>query len=190
MSKQLWFSPMETEDEKIEQLSEKSTACTGQRYPLTHQQKSIWYMEKLYPDTSIGVVAATLRLQGTIDLNRIESAINLFIERNDAIRFRISEESGEPVQYIEPYELLSFERYEFSYNEELYRWDETQSALPFQMTNSPLFYFALIRVGENDGGLYVRFHHLISDAWTMSLLGNHVIEYYAALQEGIPVNST
>ena len=190
MSKQLWFSPMETEEEKIEQLSEKSTVFNGQRYPLTHQQKSIWYMEKLYPDTSIGVVAATLRLKGAIDLDRIEAAINLFIEKNDAIRFRISEESGEPIQYIEPYERLSFERYEFSSNEELYRWDETQSALPFQLTNSPLFYFALIRVGENDGGLYVRFHHLISDAWTMSLLGNHVIEYYSALQEGIPFDAT
>src|SRR5665647_3663463 len=134
MSKQLCFSPKETEKETIEQLSEKGTVFTDQRYSLTHQQKSIWYMEKLYPDTSIGVVAATLRLQGAIDLDQIEAAINLFIERNDAIRFRISEESGEPTQYIEPYELLSFERYEFSYNEELYRWDETQSALPFQLT--------------------------------------------------------
>lgn len=163
---------------------------TGQRYPLTHQQKSIWYMEKLYPDTSIGVVAATLRVQGTLNLDLIESAINLFVEKNDAIRFRITEENGEPVQYISPYEPVSFDRYEFSSNEELYRWDEIQSALPFQLTDAPLFYFALIRVGENDGGFYVRFHHLISDAWTMSLLGNQVFEYYAALQEGCPISPT
>ena len=189
MSKQLCFNRMGTDERKIEQLSEKSTVFTSQRYPLTQQQKSILYMEKLYPNTSIGVVAATLRLQGTVDLDRIESAVNLFLERNDAIRFRITEENGEPAQYISPYEPMRFDRYEFSSNEELYRWDETQSSLPFQLTNSPLFYFALIRVGENDGGLYVRFHHLISDAWTMSLLGNHVIEYYAALQEGCPIDS-
>ena len=130
-------------------------------------------MEKLYPDTSIGVVAATLRVQGAVDLDidRLESAINLFIERNDAIRFQMTEENGEPVQYIAPYQPVRFARYEFSSNEELYRWDETQSVLPFQMIDSPLFYFALIRIGENDGGFYVRFHHLISDAWTMSLLG-------------------
>lgn len=190
MSKKSSFNPMENAEENMEQLSDKSKVFTGQRYPLTHQQKSIWYMEKLYPDTSIGVVAATLRLKGVIDLDHIEAAINLFIEKNEAIRFRISEEKGEPGQYIAPHEFLSFERYEFSTNEELYRWDETQSDLPFQLTNSPLFYFALIRVGENDGGFYVRFHHLISDAWTMSLLGNHIIEYYSALQQGIPVDST
>lgn len=174
MSEQLCLNRMEAEE-------------AGQQYPLTHQQKAIWFMEKLYPDTSIGVVAATLRVQGAVNLDLIEAAINLFIEKNDAIRFRITEENGEPVQYIAPHEPVRFDRYEFSSNEELYRWDETQSALPFQLTDSPLFYFALIRVGENDGGFYVRFHHLISDAWTMSLLGNQVFEYYAALQEGCPV---
>ena len=190
MSEQLGLNQMETEEEKTEKLTEISTAFTGQRYPLTHQQKGIWYMEKLYPDTSIGVVAATLRVQGAVDINLIESAINLFIEKNDAIRFRIKEENGEPVQYIAPYEPVHFDRYEFSSNEELYRWDETQSILPFQLTDAPLFYFALIRIGENDGGFYVRFHHLISDAWTMSLLGNQVFEYYAALLEGCPVDSS
>jgi amino acid adenylation domain-containing protein/thioester reductase-like protein len=181
---------METEENMIEQLSEKSTAFTGQRYPMTHQQKSIWYMEKLYPDTSIGVVAATFRVQGAVDLDLIESAINLFIEKNDALRLRIIEENGEPVQYVSPYEPVRFDRYEFSSNEELYRWDEIQSALPFQLTDAPLFYFALIRVGENDGGFYMRLHHLISDAWTMILLVNQVSEYYAALQESRPVDPT
>ena len=190
MSDQLGLDRMGTEENKIEQFSEKNTAFAGQRYPLTHQQKGIWYMEKLYPDTSIGVVAATLRVQGTVDINLMESAINLFIEKNDAIRFRIKEENGEPAQYIAPYEPVHFDRHDFASNEELYRWDETQSVLPFQLIDSPLFYFALIRIGDNDGGFYVRFHHLISDAWTMSLLGNQVFEYYAALLEGNPVDSS
>ncbi len=188
MSKHLRFSRMETEENMIEQLSEKSTAFTGQRYPLTHQQKSIWFMEKLYPDTSIGVVAATFRIQGEVDLELFESALNLFIEKNDALRLRITEENGEPAQYVSPYEPVRFARYEFSSNEELYRWDETQSVLPFQMIDSPLFYFALIRIGESDGGFYMRLHHLISDAWTMILLVNQVSEYYLALQEGRPVD--
>lgn len=179
---------METEEDRIEQFSEEGTEFTSQRYPLTHQQKAIWFMEKLYPDTSIGVIAATLRVQGAIDLDRIESAINLFIEKNDAIRLRITEENGEPVQHIAPYEPVRFERYEFSSNEELYRWDEIQSALSFQLKDAPLFYFALVRVGESNGGFYMRLHHLISDAWTMVLLVNQVFEYYAALQEGCPVD--
>jgi amino acid adenylation domain-containing protein/thioester reductase-like protein len=178
---------MEAEEDKIEPFSEKGTEFTVQRYPLTHQQKAIWFMEKLYPDTSIGVIAATLRVRGEIDLDLIESALNLFIEKNDAIRFRLTEENGGPVQYIAPYEPVRFERYEFSSNEELYRWDEIQSALPFQLTDAPLFYFALVRVGESSGGFYMRLHHLISDAWTMILLVNQVFEYYAALQEGRPV---
>lgn len=184
MSKQLRSSRLETGEDNIEQCA----AVTSQRYPLTHQQKSIWYIDKLYPDTSIGVIAATLRVQGVVDFDMIESAINLFVENNDAMRFRITEENGEPIQYIAPYEPVRFDRYEFSSNEELYKWDETQSNLPFQLTDAPLFYFALVRVGENNGGFYMRLHHLISDAWTMVLIVNQVIEYYGALQEGRPVS--
>ncbi len=187
MSKKLCLNRMETEENKIEQI-QKSTGITGLRYRLTHQQKAIWYTEKLYPDTSIGVISATFRIQGTVDLDLMEIAINLFIEKNDAIRFRIAEENGEPIQYVAPYEPVCFDRYEFSSNEELYRWDEVQSALPFRLTGAPLFYFALIRVGENDGGYYMRLHHLISDAWTMILLVNQVSEFYNALQEGRPVD--
>lgn len=189
MSDQLGLNRMETEQKVTEQFSEKNTGFAGQRYPLTHQQKGIWFMEKIYPDTSIGVVAATLRLQGDVDLDLVDAAVNLFIEKNDAIRFRITEENGEPVQYIAPYEPVHFQRYHFSSNEELYKWDETQSVLPFDLIDSPLFTFALIGVGANDGGFYVRFHHLISDAWTMSLLVNQVFEYYAILQEGRTVDS-
>lgn len=186
MSKQLSGSRMLAEENEI--LSEKSTESTGQRYPLTQQQKGIWYMEKLFPDTSIGVIAATLRVQGAINIDQIESAMNSFVEKNEAIRFRITEENGKPVQYIAPYEPMRFDRYEFSSNEELYKWDETQSALPFQIIDAPLFSFALIRIGENDGGFYMRFHHLISDAWTMSLLVNQFFEYYATLQAGRSVD--
>lgn len=190
MSEQLSLSPRETEERKMEQLSGKGLASNGVRYPLTHQQKGIWYMEKLYPDTSIGVIAATLRVRGAVDLDRIESAINLFIEKNDAIRFRITEENGDPIQYISPYEPVHFERYEFASNEELYRWDEIQSALPFHLADAPLFYFALVRVSDSDAGFYIRLHHLISDAWTMVLLVNQVFEYYAALSEGRSVDPT
>jgi amino acid adenylation domain-containing protein/thioester reductase-like protein len=172
-------------EEKV--IEQNSNSFIGQRYPLTHQQKSIWYMEKLYPDTSIGVVAATFRIKGTVDLDLIETALNLFIERNDALRLRITEENGEPVQYVSSYEPICFDRYEYTTNEELYRWDEIQSALSFQLTDAPLFYFGLIRVGISDAGFYMRLHHLISDAWTMSMIVNQVAEYYAALQEGRPV---
>ena len=46
----------------------------------------------------------------------------------------------------------------------------------------------MIKTGDYDGGFYLKFHHLISDAWTMALLGNEVMAYYTALKNGEPVD--
>ena len=155
-------------------------------YQLTHPQKAIWYTEKMYSGTSIGNIAANLRLMGKVDYTLLEKAINVFIEKNDAARLRIVEVDGEPRQYVSEYIYHKFDFYDFSGKEitELYKWDEEQTKIPLKIIDTDLFYFAIIKVSENEGGFFVKFHHLISDAWTMSLLGNQVIEYYSALKNG------
>lgn len=160
-------------------------------YPLTHPQKGIWYTEKIYPNTSIGNIAATLRLKGEIDYTILEKAINIFIQKNDGMRLRVTEIEGVPQQYVAEYNPKEFDFFDFCNltTEELYKWDEEQSKIPFHIIDNDLFYFALVKINENDGGFFVKTHHLISDAWTMSLMGNQVVEAYTALKNGENVSN-
>ncbi len=154
-------------------------------FPLTHSQKSIWYSEKLFPDTSMGNIAATLRISSNVDYSLLEQAINIYLKKNDAVRIRISEIAGEPRQFVSEYSYRKFDLIDFN-NEsyELFKWDEKQTRTPMKIIESDLFSFVLIKINDHDGGFFVKFHHLISDAWTMSLLGNYVMEYYTALKNG------
>lgn len=152
-------------------------------FPLTHSQKGVWSSERFYPGTSMGNIAATLRIFTDVDFARLEKAINRFIKENDAVRLRIVEKDGEPRQYVSKFKYHSFESFDFTKDiNELYKWDEKQTLIPMEIINSDLFYIALVKVGEKDGGLYVKFHHLISDAWTMALMGNQILENYYALK--------
>lgn len=154
-------------------------------FPLTHSQKSIWYSEKLFPDTSMGSIAATLRMSSNVDYSLLEQAINIYLKKNDAVRIRISEIAGEPRQYVSDYSYRKFELIDFNGElKELFKWDEKQTRAPIRIIESDLFSFVLIKVNDHDGGFFVKFHHLISDAWTMSLLGNYIMEYYTALKNG------
>ncbi|HEX2946424.1 MAG TPA: condensation domain-containing protein [Clostridia bacterium] len=155
-------------------------------YPLTHPQKGIWYTEKMYPGTSIGNIAATLRIKGNVDYGLLERAVNLFIEKNDAARLRVIEENDEPKLYISEYTYHKLDLYDFQDKEltDLYYWEDEQAKKPFDLIDSELVHFDLIKVNDSDGGFYAKMHHLVSDAWTMSLLGNQVIEYYTALKNG------
>ncbi len=154
-------------------------------YPLTHSQKSIWYSEKLFPDTSMGNIAATLRMFSNVDYDLLEQAVNLYVKKNDAIRIRISEIAGEPRQYVSDYSYCKFKLIDFKGDlKELFKWDEKQTRTPMKIIESDLFSFVLIKINDHDGGLFGKFHHLISDAWTMSLLVNYIMEYYTALKNG------
>lgn len=158
---------------------------SAEYYPLTHPQKSVWFTEKLHPGTSIGNVAGTLRIKEEVDPFILEKAINIFIKKNDSMRLRIVEVDGEPKQYLSKYEYYSFDFFDFSGKDlnELYKWDALQTRTPFELIESNLFYFAIIKVSERDSGFYIKCHHLISDAWSMSLLGSQVMSYYSTLKK-------
>jgi len=155
-------------------------------YPLTHPQIGIWYTEKLYPGTSMGNISATVRLKEGIDYPILEKAINKFIEKNDGIRLRFTEIDYESKQYISEYKYVHFDFFDFSNSgtDELYKWDSVQKKIPFNLIDCNLFYFALIKVNDSDGGYFIKIHHLISDAWTMVLLTNSILEYYTLLKNG------
>ncbi|MGE5613661.1 MAG: amino acid adenylation domain-containing protein [Bacillota bacterium] len=158
-------------------------------YPLTIPQKSIWYTEKMYPDTSINIIAGTLRIKENVNPEILEKAINIFIEKNDSMRIRLVETDGEPRQYISDYEYKRIDFIDFSGRDisDLYKWDEQQTKTPLRLFDSDLYYFAIIKVSDNDVGFYVKCHHLISDAWSISLLGNQIMTYYSLLKRGAPV---
>jgi amino acid adenylation domain-containing protein/thioester reductase-like protein len=160
-----------------------------QPYPLTNAQKNIWLAEQLFPGTSMNLIAATLRIKGAVDFKILEQALNLFIEKNESVRIRIREINGEPMQYVVPFVYHEFEYIDFMGDlNRLYDWDEKETRKPLPLLDSELFEFILIKPTDFDGGFYLKFHHLISDAWTMALLGNEVMAFYNALKNSEPVD--
>lgn len=147
----------------------------------------IWYTEKLYPGTSIGIVAATLKIKGDIDYNILEKTINLIIEKNDALRMRLTEVNGEPKQYLTEYKYIKLDIIDFSNTslEKMYEWDMQQSQIPFQLLDSDLYYFVLYRVNEYEGGVFYRIHHCLSDAWSFTKIANDIMDLYAQLKSGV-----
>lgn len=152
-------------------------------YQLTHPQLGVWYTEKLYSGTSIGNIAATLKIKGAINYELLESSINMFIKDNEGMRLRVVEIDGEPYQYISEIQYTQIDYLDFSESgvNALYEWDTNQTQIPFNLFDSNLFYFAIFRLSDDEGGFYIKMHHVISDAWSFVLLGNQIMENYNSL---------
>lgn len=159
-------------------------------YPLTHPQKAQWYRHQFFPEIGICNIVASIRLWGVIDYDKLGQAINLFIRKNEGMRLRIVEMDGEPWQYVAEHLDHEWEFLDFSNTggmDAFHSWVDTQMEVPFQLSDSDLFHYVLYKTGKNEGGILAKTHHIISDAWTMALMGSEVIGLYTLLVSGEPI---
>ncbi|MCX7920715.1 MAG: amino acid adenylation domain-containing protein [Clostridia bacterium] len=163
-------------------------------YPLTHAQKRVWYTENIYPDMSIHNIGGPIRIKGAIDFNKLEECINIFISRNEGLRLRFIEENGEVYQYVSDYEPIKLDFVDFSQYEqpetEFKKWVENEARKPFQFKNNRLFYFALFKISDNDNGYLAKFHHIISDGWSINIMTENISSVYMKFLNKEEINDT
>lgn len=143
-------------------------------YNLTHPQKRIWYIEKLYSGYPLNNIGGALKINGIIDIDVLSKAINEVIKNNDGMRLRIIEKEGEPYQYVADYQEEVIDYYDFSKYEnprDEYRdWSNNIFQEPFKFENNSLYYFGIYKINENECGFLLKIHHIISDGWSIYYL--------------------
>jgi amino acid adenylation domain-containing protein/non-ribosomal peptide synthase protein (TIGR01720 family) len=161
-------------------------------YPLTQAQKRIWYIEKIYADTSLYNIGGPIRIKGPVDFALLEEAINVMIRKHAGIRLRLIETDGEPMQYVSEYNWVKLDYKDFSACEdpekEFKGWVEKEAGTSFVLDGKRLFYFALFRISENDNGFLSKLHHIISDGWSLNIMTWQIYDAYIKLLKGEPVD--
>ncbi|MCK5758581.1 MAG: non-ribosomal peptide synthetase, partial [Clostridiales bacterium] len=149
-------------------------------YPLSYPQKGIWYLEKMYPSTSMGNISATLKFETNLEVQAAIDALNHIVKTNDGLRLRITEIDGEAYQYISEYKYQQFDYFDFTDRDisELYKWDAKMTDVPIYSLDTPLIYMAIIKINDTMAAFYTKLHHMISDAWTQVSLGNEFTSNY------------
>ena len=73
-------------------------------YPLSNPQKSIWLTEAFGANTNLNNIGGYVLIKEAIHFPSLEKAIQTFIEKNEALSFRITLSNNHtPMQYIEDY---------------------------------------------------------------------------------------
>ena len=151
-------------------------------YSLTNPQKSIWLTESYYPNTSIGNISGTILIDDVVDFSLLEKALNIYVQKNDAIRLHFTYgEDKHIMQYVSDYSFFPIPKVLVKNNIELNDLTQKNVNTPFTLIDSDLFNFTLISFPDGHGGLQVTFHHLIADAWTMSLFIDETMDLYSKL---------
>lgn len=155
-------------------------------YPLTNAQKSIWNIVKFYPNTTYANLAIKVRIRECVDYKLLNRAINTVIKDNDAMRTRIVENGKEPEQYFAEYREQQFEFLDFSYPkalEELTRWEKTKSCERIILLDSDLYEIVMLKISDNEGAFFLKFHHIATDTWSLTLLVRQILQNYRKLRD-------
>ncbi len=136
---------------------------------LTKPQKLVYDMEK-FSGGSIATVCGSIVYNGQKEVEILQKAANDIVKLNDALRIRTSETETGTEQYETEFKYETFPVLTFETKEEL-----TEYATKF--ANEPMdFYGSLCHISiimsKDFYGILVKLHHIISDAWTLSLIGN------------------
>ena len=152
-------------------------------YDLTNPQKSIWVTEQFYQNSSVNNIVGHMKIAKNADLDALEKALNLFIMNNDAFKLKVVMENNKPKQYFSDFIYQKFERIDIENELQLDEFEKKFSQRNMCTENSLLFNIVILRLPNSGGMFIINAHHLISDAWTMSLLLNEVYTNYLNIIE-------
>ncbi|TQV86009.1 non-ribosomal peptide synthetase [Aliikangiella coralliicola] len=147
------------------------------RLPLSFAQERLWFIDQLEPG-SVGYNAAgALSIEGKLDVEELESAFNLIIERHDNLRTIFPSENGKAQQVI--LEKLEFKLDYLDLSEitdpkerdtRAKKYCLQEATKPFDLTKGPLIRGKVIKFSQQQHILLLNMHHIISDGWSLGVL--------------------
>ena len=159
------------------------------RYPLTSPQREIWFDQMLHPSLPLYNVGGYMQIDGAVDPKLFEQAVNLLVQRHDALRtvLVLSPEEMPMQTFLEDLPVtLPFHDFsgENDPRQVALAWMQEQFVLPFDLYDKPLCHFALLKIAENCFYGFNKYHHLIVDGWSISLLNQSFTTIYTQLNQG------
>ena len=157
-------------------------------YDLTNPQKSIWYTEEFFKGTPIENITGSVIIPEKVTFSLLAEAINIFVSKSDSFRLKFFIDKNQVKQFVEPYTRFDVEIIDVSSEEELKNVEKAIASTAFDVLNSFLFSFKLLKFPDNHGGFIINMHHLISDAWSAGLGASEIIKIYTRLVNKEPID--
>jgi hypothetical protein len=158
--------------------------------PLSFGQERLWLLDRLDPGSAAYNTASALRLTGELDAPVLARSLAEIARRHSVLRTTFREEGGRPVQVVgppRPAELPVVDLSDRANAEEALREAvEAEVSQPFDLANGPLYRVRLFRLAERDHVLVATLHHIVSDAWSVAVLGRELTAIHAAFAAGLP----
>ncbi|NBB13719.1 non-ribosomal peptide synthetase, partial [Pseudomonas sp. SLFW] len=150
-------------------------------------QQRLWFLDQLQPGGHAYNLPGAVRLRGDLNEDALQSAFDGLAARHEVLRTRFVAGDGVPLQQIEPASAVQIERLDIRHEADVEtafnKLAQTFVKRPFDLSHSPVWRLALVRVAADEQRLLLCLHHMISDGWSVHVLLQEFSELYRAALE-------
>lgn len=161
----------------------------AESYDLSYNQKRIWYIYSLNPESAAWNMYGRIQLHALNNENieeTTEKVLNILIDRHESLRTKIEIIEGIPKQVVSTnlkVDLLKFDISNEKEDNEKTR-DEIYKEIsfkPINLTSFPAYNMALVKIDEDNYDLIFSLHHIFSDGWSMEILKKEFYDIYRSI---------
>ena len=162
--------------------------------PLSFAQQRLWFLDRLEMNSPAYNIPIALQMSGTLNQGALRQALQSVIDRHESLRTTFGSVDGSPVQVVSkswtvelPLRDLS-ELPEANRDEEVASLAAEEARRPFDLARGPLLRHSLLRLGQEEHVLLLTMHHIISDGWSLEVIGRELGIFYEAFSLGQPAD--
>ncbi|MEU0005141.1 non-ribosomal peptide synthase/polyketide synthase [Streptomyces sp. NPDC006314] len=151
--------------------------------PLSYAQQRLWFLDRFEPDSTEYTTLSVLRLRGPLDEVALRAALDGLVARHEALRTTFEEHDGQARQVVHPPSAADLPVDHLADEADLDALLEREAGTPFDLATGPLLRARLARLAADDHVLVLAVHHIVTDGWSVGVLGRDLSELYAAARE-------
>ena len=157
-------------------------------YELTNPQKSIWMSEQYYKGTNINNIVGYIKIEKNANIQALKKAFSILVQKNDCFKTKIAMNNSTPKQYFDDFVYEDVEIIELQDESQLTQFEASFPMQTINVDSGFLFLPKILTFPDGSAILSLIAHHLIADAWTMSLLLEEVYQIYLKLAKNEDVD--
>src|SRR3989344_4800541 len=152
-------------------------------YKASHNQKRLWFLNKLHPDsTSYNIVQAT-SINGLVDIPALKNAIKLLINKHEILRTNFDFIDGEVVQIIKKKNIKELEFVDIKGNaKSLDAIIHKTYKRRFDLHKDNLAQFKLVKISNKRFLFLLSMHHIVCDGRSMEIINKEISDLYVGFK--------
>jgi hypothetical protein len=166
------------------------SATAGAPAPLSFAQQRLWFLNQLEGDSASFNVPAAVRLMGPLDVVALGRSLDEIVSRHEILRTTFVRVNQELVQIVLPaahrplplIDLSALPAHEREAATETHIRESARKV--FNLSTGPLLQVELLQIAEHEHVMTISMHHIITDAWSITIFVREIVSLYEALARG------